>query len=274
MQDIDALWDFQKPQESEQRFRSALLEHPEDGELQTQLARSLGLQKRFDEAHTELDKVEKNLPLGASRLRVRYLLERGRALNSSGEPGRALPLFQEASEVASQAGEAGLEIDALHMVAIADPERSLETNLAAIAKAEASDDERARKWLASLYNNTGWSYFSGGDPASALSYFQKAVPLREAMGNEANLTAAKWCVARALRELGQSADALSILNAIEPSAPDDPFVCQEIAFCREDLGSVEEARPMATKALELFETPDWQGACLPENKARLEKIVR
>lgn len=273
MQDIDSLWDFQDPGGSEARFREALSTEPDNLEARTQLARSFGLQKRFEEAHKELDTVEAGLQPGSSRLRVRYLLERGRALNSSGQPEEALPLFREAVAVAEEAGEPGFEIDAMHMVAIADPDRSLETNLEAIAKAEASTDERARKWLASLHNNAGWSYFSQKDTEKALEHFQKAVPLRETMGNLANLVSAKWCVARALRELGRPTEALHLLREMEPDATSDPFVFQELAFCNDDLGSRDVAMPAASKALELFARPEWEGACLPENKDRLDKLV-
>ena len=60
--DLDTLWDFDKPADSEQRFRDALaaLADPvgEDAlVLRTQLARALALQRRFDESAAELDAV-------------------------------------------------------------------------------------------------------------------------------------------------------------------------------------------------------------------------
>ena len=51
---------------------------------------------------------------------VRVLLERGRVLNSSGHAAMAVPLFEQAAELADHLGEEFLAVDALHMLAIAD----------------------------------------------------------------------------------------------------------------------------------------------------------
>src|SRR5262245_27322592 len=96
---IDALWDYDHPTESEAAFRHALktLDEPIDAavrlELLTQIARAQGLQRRFDEAHTTLDAVEAHVDGSTPRVRVRYLLERGRVYNSSRQPERAQPYF-------------------------------------------------------------------------------------------------------------------------------------------------------------------------------------
>ena len=68
-------------------------------ELLTQIARSQGLQRRFDDAHATLDWVEmvlNGLPeteaegeAAAVTPRIRHLLERGRVFNSSRRPLRA-----------------------------------------------------------------------------------------------------------------------------------------------------------------------------------------
>src|SRR5206468_3280997 len=91
---------------------------------QTQVARALGLQQRFDEAQAVLDTVEAAaaaLPPGATatHVRARLAIERGRAWNSAGDFGRARPLFEQAVALADSAGLEGLAVDAAHMVAIA-----------------------------------------------------------------------------------------------------------------------------------------------------------
>ena len=64
---IDALWDYDHPAESEAAFRRALEEWDAQAdldlqlELLTQIARAQGLQRRFDEAHATLDTVEVQL---------------------------------------------------------------------------------------------------------------------------------------------------------------------------------------------------------------------
>lgn len=273
MDDLDSLWDFADPHASEQKFRDFLAKEPANLEALTQLARSLGLQRQFDEASKVLDTVEQNLDTGSSRARVRYLLERGRTFNSSKRPDEALPLFNQAVTLAREIGEGGLEIDAMHMVAIADPERSLEVNLEAITRAEASEDPRARKWLASLYNNTGWSHFDRGEVLEALTCFEQAVPLREAMGDLRNLVSAKWCVARMLRELGRQGEAVEILQSILPLNDGDAYIHQELALCYDDLGVVSMSIEAAKKALEIFSTPQWEGAGLAPILERLRRIA-
>ena len=136
---IDTLWDYDHPAESEADFRRALetLDEQADAalrpELMTQIARAQGLQRRFDDAHAMLDAVEAQLDGSPPRVRVRYLLERGRVYNSSRQPARAQPYFAGAWELASTAGEDILAIDAAHMLAIiAAPEASLVWNQRAL----------------------------------------------------------------------------------------------------------------------------------------------
>src|SRR5919109_2449820 len=141
--DFDALWDYSHPDKTEEKFREAILQIPEDDpvylELLTQVARAQGLQRKFDIAHQTLDQVEKRLGNYASRAKVRYLLERGRVHNSSGRPDAARPFFEEAMELANQLSEDFYTVDAIHMLAIiSPPDRSLDLNLQAIQLAESS----------------------------------------------------------------------------------------------------------------------------------------
>src|SRR6476661_163618 len=75
---IRETWDFDRPTESEARFRGLLAHEkpasPTHAILATQLARSLGLQQRFDEANAVLDSVEVEvapMPAGATTQHVR-----------------------------------------------------------------------------------------------------------------------------------------------------------------------------------------------------------
>ena len=120
--DFDALWDYSYPDQTEEKFREILLQIAEDDsaylELLTQIARAQGLQRKFDEAHQTLDQVEKRLNDYPSRAKVRYLLERGRVLNSSGKPEQARPFFEHALDSAKQISEDFFAVDAIHMLAI------------------------------------------------------------------------------------------------------------------------------------------------------------
>jgi tetratricopeptide (TPR) repeat protein len=117
---LDNLWDYNDPSKSEVSFREFLSkEVAHQAEILTQTARAQGLQGKFDEAHATLDEVE-HLPKD-ERVKVRYLLERGRLCNSAKQRDKARPLFLEAYELAKSIHADFYEIDAAHMMAIVEP---------------------------------------------------------------------------------------------------------------------------------------------------------
>src|SRR5215469_8562916 len=125
--DFDALWDYEHPAQTEAAFRALLPQALASGnlsytlELLTQVARTQGLQRDFAAAHQTLDQVQTLLTTELSRAKVRYLLERGRVLNSSGHPEEARLLFEVAWEQGLACHEDVHAIDAAHMVAIVAP---------------------------------------------------------------------------------------------------------------------------------------------------------
>jgi tetratricopeptide (TPR) repeat protein len=238
---IDSLWDWDDPAESERRFRAAAeSERGLDGEiLITQVARAVGLQGRFDAAAELLDELPDDED---EELRVRVLLERGRALNSSGDTARAGPEFEAALEAAEQAGFEHLAVDAIHMLAIvaaaADQD---ELNGRALELASTASDPRARQWRASLLNNMGWTAFERGDLAGALKLFEDALAARLEQGKQSEIIAARWCVARTLREIGRVDEALAIqltlADDLRAAGKTDHYVDEEIAACRAALNT-------------------------------------
>lgn len=279
--DFDSLWDYSNPHQTETRFREILLQVPEDNlaylELLTQIARAQGLQQKFDRAHQTLDQVERRLGKYASRARIRYLLERGRTLNSSGHPDEARPLFEQALSMARELSEDFYAVDALHMLAIIAPTASsLDLNLRAIQMAESSPQAKTRNWLASLYNNTGWSYHNLGEYESALEMFEKAEAARRSQGRVNEIRIAQWCVARALRSLNRVEEALSKQQALqaefEEEGEDDGFVHEEIAECLLSLNRGEEARPYFAMAHKLLSQDSWLAEKEPERLARLKDL--
>jgi hypothetical protein len=79
------LWDFSKPEVSEQRFRAALETATGDDALvlQTQIARTYGLRRDFSTAQDILRSVAKDIPTACSEVRTRYGLELGRTYASA-----------------------------------------------------------------------------------------------------------------------------------------------------------------------------------------------
>ncbi len=182
---LDELWDFEDPAGSEQRFavEEASESHTdsERAELVTQRARALALQQRFEDGHALLDSLGD--PPDAV-VRTRVALEDGRLLNSAGRATESVPEFETAARTAETAGLLFLQIDALHMLAIADDTRSSEWAAQAIDLALAAPDDRTRRWLVSLHNNLGWRDFDGGRLTEALDHFQQAQEWAERVGND------------------------------------------------------------------------------------------
>jgi len=254
---LDRWWNFDDAAASEAKFRGELANLPAGSgarmELLTQLARAQGLQRRFADANATLDDVEATLPRMPARVSVRYLLERGRVFNSSHQPERAVPLFHAALDQAQAADEDFLAIDAAHMLGIAaPPSERLDWNLRAVAMTEKTQHARAKRWLASLYNNIGWTYHERGEYERALEYFRKALPAWEARGNPGAIRAAKWSIARALRSLGRNDEALSMQRALlaelERERAVDGFVFEELAELELARGDPVAARPWFAKA--------------------------
>ncbi len=279
--DFDALWDYDRPDQTEVKFREILSQFPEDRpafmELLTQIARTQGLQQKFEEAHRTLDQVEKKVGNASSRPKVRYLLERGRVFNSSGKTEEAYSLFEKALALAKQISEDFYAVDALHMLAIVSPpDQSLRLNLQAIQSAESSKEERAHNWLGSLYNNTGWSYHDLGDYAAALEIFEKAEAWQRSQGRVRETRIAAWCVARTLRSLSRMQEALSRQMALEEefasAGERDGYVFEEIGECLLALEHPGEAQPYFLQAYEILSQDPWLPEQEPERLARLKKI--
>jgi tetratricopeptide (TPR) repeat protein len=283
---LDELWDHDHPELSAVRFREAAAGFASSGdtgcELEAlgQLARAEGLQRKFDDAHRVLDDVDRRLagmPVGRAALRSK--LERGRVLNSSKQPDRATPLFVEAWELARRLGEDGLAVDAAHMVAIARmsvPDEALAWNHRAIELAETSASEAARRWMGSLYNNTGWVHFERGEYERALELFQKGVGVREQQGKLVPLLIARWTVGRTLRALGRTEEALLLQENLRASfeangEPPDGFVYEELAECTLALGKPGHAA-LFRRAHEILSEDAAFREAEPERLERLRRL--
>lgn len=281
--DFEKLWDYSNPKKTEENFRALLPDAKEKGDsyygqLLTQIARTEGLQGKFEEAHRTLDTVETMITEELVLVRIRYLLERGRVFNSSKQPEKARPLFIEALDLAEKHGEDFYAIDAVHMMQIVDPpEKQLEWAEKAIEMAEKTDDKRAKGWLGPLYNNTGWSYFHLEQFEKALRLFDKSLEWREGKEDEVGIRIAKWCVARTYRELGRIDEALKMQRALEKEieekeAEPDGFVFEELGELLLMKENKEEAKEYFKKAYELLSQMHWLVSSEPERIERMKKL--
>jgi tetratricopeptide (TPR) repeat protein len=282
--DFDTLWDYRDPAATEARFRELLPAATAAGDadlhaqLLTQIARCQGLQRRFEDARRTLGEAERLVAGRLSTAAVRLQLERGRVLNSSGDPAGALPHFEAALAAARALKLDYHAVDAAHMLGIAaGAEAGLAWNLEAIAMAQASKDERARGWLGSLLNNTGWYFHDAGDLARALELFQSALAFRREQGKQPELRIAEWCVARCLRSLGRLDEALAMQRDLEAQwtaagGKGDGYVFEELGELLLALERAGEAQPYFARAHALLAADPWLQANEESRLARLARL--
>lgn len=227
------MWDFDDPAGSEARFReaAAAATGTDRGVMLTQVARALGLQERYDEAHGVLD----GLAVEHPELVVRVGLERGRLLRSAGHPEAARPLFEAAARFAASVGLEELQLDALHMAALVAPDdQQVAAHEAALAAARTASDPRARDWDASILNNLGMVHADAGDHAAALGCFEEALAARERIGDVGRTRVARWMVGWSLRHLGRREEALAVQRALkaelDADGGADPYVDEELGL--------------------------------------------
>jgi len=259
--DFDSLWDYDHPGATERKFRELLpaaldsLDLSYLSQLLTQIARAEGLQRKFQDAHKTLDRVQKALDKTDDKTRVRYLLERGRVYNSSGKRDDARPLFLEALELARQSKDDFNAVDAAHMMAIVEPtEKQLQWNLKALDLAESSADEKARKWKGSLYNNIGWTYFDQKQYEESLLMFEKALEFQQQQSDPNKIMIAKWCIAKTLRMMDHTEEALEMQRDLyeqyQAAGKKSGYVYEEIAECMMVMGQEQEAQGWFAAAYE------------------------
>lgn len=281
--DFDKLWNYNKPEETEKKFREVLSRTKKEDnidyylQLQTQLARTQGLQMKFEEAHKILDEVEKELTPEMIVPRIRYNLERGRTFNSSGNKLKSIHYFLDAYHLGMENELDFYTIDAAHMLGIAEThDEALNWNEIAIELIEKSTNERAKGWLGSLLNNTGWTYFDKGDYVTAMEYFRKNINYHTERNNIPQLRIAKWCVARTLRAQNKIDEALQMQNELREEMEaagetGDGYVYEELGELNLLKKDTESSKQNFKEAYRLLSQDKW----LAENeKERLERIKK
>jgi len=203
------------------------------------------MQKKFSEAQKTLDRVEKALPKADQRVSVRYVLERGRVLSLSVKPREAQPRLREAFNLAMMLKMDLLAIDAARMMAVAEPEKALEWNMKALDLAEKSADARANKANGPLCSSIGWNHFERREYQEALFMFQKALQYTEQLGDPLKTRTAKWSVAKVLRVIEHTEEALDMQRKLfeeyHGEGKRNGYVYEEIAECLLVMGQAEEA---------------------------------
>ena len=267
------MWDFGDPAASERRLASALTAAAgtDAAVLRTQVARALGLQRRFAEASAMLSTVDG----GESALVATHLdLERGRILNSSGDPAAARPHFLRALQRAEAAGLEYLAADAAHMLAIIEPgDAAVPWAERALAIARSADDPRARRWVGAVLNNLGWTMHDLGRYDEALGYFEQALAFQLDQGDPDLIRVGRWTVARALRSLGRYDEALAIQRELRRDGPAAGYIDEELGELLTATGQPAAAAPHFATAHRLLSADAWLVAEQPDRLHRLAELA-
>ncbi|MBZ0268825.1 tetratricopeptide repeat protein, partial [bacterium] len=283
---FDDLWDYDDPAGTEAKFRELRPELEAAGDrsalvqLDTQIARTFSLRRKFAEAHALLNEIEPELDSLDPVVRVRWLLERGRTFHSAGKKEPAKKAFLEAWVLGQSIQAEAFAVDAAHMVAIVEKDdEAIRWNELALDYARLSEDPRAKRWKGSLLNNLGWTYHGKGEHERALELFEEALAFRLEEGEDGKIDIAQWCVARELRALGRTTEALArqqeLLRAKEAAGRgSDGYVFEELGECLAELGRTEEARPWFAKAYAELSKDAWLQANEAERLESLRKRGR
>jgi tetratricopeptide (TPR) repeat protein len=262
--DLAPLWDFARPDVSEQRFRAALEKAAGDDAfiLRTQIARTYGLRKDFDGARKLLREIEPAVGSAGPEAKVRFYIELGRTFASAAHSAKLLTSeakaqarqeYDRALELARTAKLDGLAIDAIHMFAFIDtvPADQLKWGEAALEVSLSSQQPDAKRWEASIRNNVGYALHQLGRYSEALSQFQKALAIRERGTNAEATRVARWMVAWTLRSLDRNDEALQIQLTLEKDADaagkPDPYVFEELEALYRKAGNLSKAQHYAER---------------------------
>jgi tetratricopeptide (TPR) repeat protein len=278
MEDFDKLWRYADPAGTEAKFREFLpaAQHNPTylAQLLTQIARAQGLQRRFAEAHQTLEQVKAMLPKCDPVATVRYWLEYGRVVNSSGHAQGALVPFDLAWGLAEQAKLSRYAIDAVHMIAIAieDPRKKVEYNLKGIAMVDADPSQRG--WLYALYNNLGEAYAASFEYEKGIDAFRNLAALDAEAGREVDIYNLKD-QSRMLRALGRLGEAAAVLRPalerLDREQKQDGWISEEHGELLLAEGKDAEATPHFAAAYDLLSQDPW---VVQNDPAKLERLRR
>ena len=245
MLDPRPYWNFDDPAVSEFVFRD-LLENTSDVDdrivVQTQIARALGLQGKFDEAHALLGSLA---PVGALD-RAWLEIELGRVFNSqTGDARLSVPHFEAATSITKDWPDdenlylaEHVYIDSLHMmgVIVQMPQSAAVFNYEAIEAALECKTDSGRRWLPSLYNNLGWEEIGADNYEAALAAFEKSLEWARHFGEDRRIFPARYAVAHTHRIAGRSALALEQFSQLQKdllaAGRSDQYVAAELAILR------------------------------------------
>ena len=284
---ISDLWDFADPQASEKIFLKKMKEHSKSAfevwELQTQIARALGLQKKYIEAFHVLDSIQAGLehaPVCESKdlVGIRYNLERGRILLLIEKVEDSIRCFRFAYKLATKIDADDLSIDAIKMLLnLTSISERIDLGLRGISIATKRGNENLYLSIGELATGVGQAYLENKEYQNAIEQFMHARDIYSKLvdAEHTRITRRSMCVAQ--RGLGNYKEALLELRMqeewLKKSDNIDGIVFEEIAENLLALG-YSSSSIYFSKALECFKTQDLIGDLDPKRISRMRELSR
>jgi|GEM_PF-2429313 len=263
------------PKDIEQRFialRPKAADHPDltlAPRIEARIALTQAMQGRHDEASRTLCLAEAMPGATLPSAAICLLMEQARLLHQAKKVADAHPLFIKAFNFAHQHSMDGPAVDAAHMVAITatEPATKVLWNETALNLARSSADPKATAWISVLYNNLAQAFIADSQFTAAQNAFSTCRELAVAENNSIVERGARWGIARALRSLGQTADALAMQQQVlseynqleQTGALPVELIRMGRGLVHEELAhlSSTEAPTHAARALEDLKSLEW-----------------
>ena len=284
---ISDLWDFADPQASEKIFLKKMKEHSKSAfevwELQTQVARALGLQKKFIEAFHVLDSIQAGLeyaPVCESKdlVGIRYNLERGRILLITEKMEDAIRYFRFAYKLAMKINADDLSIDAIKMLLnLTSTDERIELGLKGISIATKRGNENLYPSIGELATGVGQAYLENKEYQKAIEQFMHARDIFSKLIDAENARTSRLSICIAQRGLGNYKEALLELRMqeewLKKSDNLDGIIFEEIA---ENLLALRHNSSSVyfCKALECFQAEGLISNMEPNRISRIRELSR
>ena len=284
---ISDMWDFSDPQACEKNFRKKMEEFSTSAfyvwELQTQVARALGLQGKFDEAFQILDSIQAGFeyaPTCESKdlVGIRYNLERGRILKLTNKVEDSIRYFRFALKLAMKIRADDLSIDAIKMLLdMSSVNDRIELGLKGINIATELGNENLYPIVGAFALNVGEAYLENKNYQKAIEQFMHARDIFSKLFDAEKVRKIRISICIAQRGLGNYKEALLELRVqeewLKKTGNSDGIVFEEIAENLMALGQ-SSSSIYFSKALKSFEAQSLVSDMDSKRISRIRQLSR
>lgn len=287
--DIDGFWGLESPTAIEAAIcRRLPATETEEWSLEaiealTQLARFKGQKNELKEAKLLLNQATALLAAKAPELRkkaeMRLELEMGRWFSLSMNPKKAEDHFLKAWNLANEGKHLFFATEAAVLISLVQPPKlQVEWFLKALKTAENSSVDSGQRWLPQLYMMQGWRSFDGHRFAEALQSFEKAIAQPRVPGDIAQYRVIQWAIARTLRALERTPEALERLQTLHlemvNSGVANGYVDLELAECLQRTKKLVDAKAYFGSAHTLLSEDAWYADNYASDLVRMKRLSR